>query len=134
MAYSTVANPYDTKQLSSGSHSITASISLSSGGTTTITANFTVNNSMATATTAPTATPQASYSNQFSKSSDRSNASALNGQTVSGNIYAFASPESGASRVDFYLDNTSGSGTPYRTEGNAPCGHQRRHHHRGDCL
>ena len=133
---STAANPYDTKKLSNGSHSITASISLTSGGTAVTTSTFTVNNSTATATPAatatattpptatptrqPTATSQSSYSNLVSKSSDRSSASALSGQAVNGNIYVFVSPESGATQVNFYIDNTSASGTPYHSEGNAP--------------
>jgi beta-mannanase len=39
---------------------------------------------------------------------------------VSGNIYVFASPDSGVSQVRFYLDNTSASGTPVQTENTAP--------------
>ncbi len=123
---STAANPYDTTRLANGAHSITASITLTSGVVVVTTANFNVNNGAAvstpapTATKQPTATPQAAYNNLLSKAADRSAAGGLNGQTVSGSIYVFVSPESGATKVDFFLDNTGASGTPYHTESNAP--------------
>jgi hypothetical protein len=60
------------------------------------------------------------YSLLVSSSSNRSNPSPLTGQTVSGNIYAFTSPESGVSRVRFYLDNPTMSGTPRSVERTAP--------------
>jgi hypothetical protein len=61
------------------------------------------------------------YSLLVSSSSNRSNPTPLAGKTVSGNIYAFTSPDdSGVLRVRFYLDNPSMSGTPRRTESNAP--------------
>jgi hypothetical protein len=47
------ANPYDTRQLSNGSHSITASITLTSGAVNVTTANFSVNNLLATPTPTP---------------------------------------------------------------------------------
>jgi acid phosphatase type 7 len=56
----------------------------------------------------------------LSLASNRSNPVPLEGQTVSGNIYVFVSPESGASQVRFYLDNPSASGTPIWTENNPP--------------
>jgi hypothetical protein len=66
-------------------------------------------------------TPQATtYNNLVSKSSNRASAVGLQGQTVSGLIYAFVSPDSGVSQVRFYLDNSSASGTPLQTENNAP--------------
>ena len=39
---------------------------------------------------------------------------------MSGNIFVFASPDSGATQVRFYLDNPSASGTPLWTENNPP--------------
>ena len=162
------ANPYDTAKLSNGSHSITAAITLTAGGTTTTTATFTVNNGgsptatktatsgpaatttptrtpttapvatatptrtattapVATATqtrtpvAAPTATPtSSSYTLMLSLSSNRSNPAPLGGQTVGGNIYVFVRPESGASRVSFYLDNPTASGSPTWSESNPP--------------
>jgi beta-mannanase len=98
------ASPYDTKKLSNGSHTITAAIDLSTGGTTRITSAFTV----------------ANYSLMLSKSSSRSSAVALGGQTVSGNIYVFVSPDTGIKQVRFYLDNASASGTPTQTENSGP--------------
>jgi hypothetical protein len=68
----------------------------------------------------PTATPAAAYNNLVSKSANRSAATGLQGQTVSGNIYVFVSPESGVTQVRFYLDNPSASGTPLQTENGAP--------------
>jgi hypothetical protein len=44
----------------------------------------------------------------------------LNGQTVSGNIYLFTSPEAGTAQVRFYLDDPGMSGPPRRTEFTAP--------------
>jgi hypothetical protein len=67
-----------------------------------------------------TATSQSTYGLLVSSSPDRSNPSALAGRTVSGNIYVFTSPGTGVSRVRFYLDNPTMSGTPRRIESNAP--------------
>ncbi len=57
-----------------------------------------------------------------SLSPDRANPSALSGLTVSGNIYVFlsVSSTSGISRISFYLDDPSMSGTPRRIETSAP--------------
>jgi Purple acid Phosphatase, N-terminal domain/Calcineurin-like phosphoesterase len=55
-----------------------------------------------------------------STSPDRSNAQPLHGATVSGQIYVFLSPESGVTRVRFWLDQPSLSGTPRQTEKNPP--------------
>ncbi len=146
----TAPTPYDTAKLSNGSHSITAAIDLSGGGTTKITSTFTVSNGVTAPTATPiktaaptvpaptatkvptiaptatptklpaTATPASSYSLSLSKAADRTNPAALQGQTVSGNIYVFLNPGSGASQVRFYLDNTAASGTPFQTENGAP--------------
>jgi hypothetical protein len=144
----TTANPYDTRKLSEGEHTITASLSLSTGANLVITSSFTVANIAATATSvpptatptrtptsvsptatptrtptsvAPTATPASgAYSNYLSTSSNRSNPVPLDGRTVSGNIYVFVSPETGITQARFYIDNTSASGTPLQTENTAP--------------
>ncbi len=73
-------------------------------------------------TVVPTATPApvAAYALSLSNSADRANPVALDGKSVSGDIYVFLTPGTGASQVRFYLDNTSGSGTPSQTEGNPP--------------
>lgn len=60
------------------------------------------------------------YSLLVSSSSNRSNPAPLADKTVSGNIYVFTTPDSGVNRVRFYLDNPSMTGTPRKTEGNAP--------------
>jgi glucose/arabinose dehydrogenase/N-acetylneuraminic acid mutarotase len=44
----------------------------------------------------------------------------LAGQTVSGNIYIYSTPDTGVSQVQFYLDNPSLSGKPRQTEKIAP--------------
>jgi glucose/arabinose dehydrogenase/N-acetylneuraminic acid mutarotase len=61
-----------------------------------------------------------SYSLQLSTQATRANPGPLAGATVSGNIYVFTSPEAGATRVNFYIDNPGATGPPFRTEGNAP--------------
>jgi hypothetical protein len=61
------------------------------------------------------------YDILVSTASSRSNALPLAGRTVSGNIYAFTSPDTpGILRVRFYLDNPSATGTPRGTENNPP--------------
>lgn len=60
------------------------------------------------------------YSLSLSKSANRSAAVDLQGQTVSGDIYVFVSPESGIKRVNFFLDNPAATGTPVQTETGAP--------------
>jgi Purple acid Phosphatase, N-terminal domain/Calcineurin-like phosphoesterase len=60
------------------------------------------------------------YSLLFSSSPDRSNPASLADKTVSGSIYVFTSPDSGVSRVRFYLDNPDMTGTPRRVEKSAP--------------
>jgi hypothetical protein len=56
----------------------------------------------------------------FSSSSDRSGPLRLHDATVSGNIYAFVSPDNNIVRVRFYLDDPSMVGTPFKTEGGKP--------------
>ena len=63
---------------------------------------------------------KASYSLLVSKAANRSGAGPLDGQSVSGGIYVFVGPDTGASQVRFYLDNPAGSGNPRQTEGNPP--------------
>ena len=106
------ANPYNTNNLTDGSHSITASVTLSGGGAAVLNATFTVDND--------STPPPATHTLMVSTSSTRSNPVPLHGQTVSGSIYLFVSPESGATRVRFWLDNLSMAGTPTKSEGNPP--------------
>ena len=96
------ANPFNTALLSDGLHTITAKITTSVGGTQTASATFTASN--ATSST---------YSLQLSTSANRSSPVLLAGQTVSGNIYVFTSPDTAVAQVAFYLDDQS---TPLTTE------------------
>jgi len=74
----------------------------------------------------PTSTPTAvassggSYMLLVSFSPDRSNPVPLENLTVSGNIFAFTSPDSGVARVRFYLDDPTMTGPPRQVENNAP--------------
>ncbi len=56
----------------------------------------------------------------LSFSPNRSAAVPLAGQIVAGDVYVFTSPDTGVSRVRFYIDNPSQSGAPYVTEKRAP--------------
>jgi glucose/arabinose dehydrogenase len=61
------------------------------------------------------------YGLLVSKSNNRSAPAVLDGSSVSGNIYVFTSPDTAdVSRVRFWLDNPSMTGTPRRTESAAP--------------
>jgi large repetitive protein len=60
------------------------------------------------------------YSLLVSKSPNRSTPVQLAGQTVSGNIYVFTSPSTGAKKVSFYLDDPTMSGAPRFVEKSAP--------------
>lgn len=64
--------------------------------------------------------PATAYSLSLSKSSNRSNPVGLEGETLSGGVYIFLNPGSGAKQVRFYLDNPSAAGTPAQTENGAP--------------
>jgi hypothetical protein len=63
----------------------------------------------------------ASFDILVSQSATRSSPVPLQGQTVSGNIYVFTSPDtSDISRVRFYLDDPNMTGTPRQLERNGP--------------
>jgi glucose/arabinose dehydrogenase/N-acetylneuraminic acid mutarotase len=57
---------------------------------------------------------------QVSSTVNRANAAALANKTVSGTIYVFVSPQSGITRVRFFLDNPQMTGTPRQVETFAP--------------
>ncbi len=65
-------------------------------------------------------TDAAAFELLVSGSADRSNAIPLDGAALTDDVYIFLTPESGASRVRFFLDNPNASGTPRQTEGNPP--------------
>jgi mannan endo-1,4-beta-mannosidase len=60
------------------------------------------------------------YSLLVSRSNNRSEAVGLEGQTVDGDIFVFLAPDSGVSRVKFYLDDVNAGGAPRQTETSAP--------------
>lgn len=55
-----------------------------------------------------------------SRSADRSDPVSLHGRAESGRIHVFTLPEAGPTRVRFWLDDASMSGTPRKVESNAP--------------
>jgi hypothetical protein len=112
------AKPTDTTKWSDGSHSIHALIDTSSGPQT-ISATFTVSNGTAPPPPPPPP-PPSDYQLQVSSSSSRSDPATLEGTALSGTVYVFVEPSSGPSRVRFWLDNPSMSGTPTMTEKSAP--------------
>ncbi len=62
----------------------------------------------------------ATHDLSLSFSPDRSGAVPLQGETVSGDIYVFTSPETGISQVSFYLDDPGMAGSPIQVERLAP--------------
>jgi hypothetical protein len=106
------ANALNTATLSNQAHTITAEVTLTSGEILLETAAFNVQN-----VAAPT-----TYPLLYSTNTTRINAVALNGATVSGNIYPFiaASSAGDIQQVEFWLDNPSMTGAPRRVELNAP--------------
>jgi hypothetical protein len=63
----------------------------------------------------------ASYELLVSTSSVRTDAAALEGRQVSGNVYVFTSPDtSDITRVQFYLDDPTRTASPIQTETGAP--------------
>ena len=107
------ANAFDTTQLADGVHTMSVRITLSDGTTQVATAEFTVKNEVAVVI--PTG-----FDLMVSYSSDRSNATSLNDQTVSGKIYVFFTAEKSLSKVEFYLDDPAMTSSPTHSEGWAP--------------
>ena len=60
------------------------------------------------------------YELLMSTAANRSNPVTLQGQSVSGNIYAFTTPTSGVTRVRYFLDDPSMAGSPRLVEASAP--------------
>ncbi len=105
------ANPFATSALSTGSHTLTAAVTDTSGSTTVLSATFTVSGAQ------PAASP---YTLQVSTSPERSAPAGLDGRTVSGSVYVFVGPDAGLSRVDFYLDDPQRTKAPTHTENTVP--------------
>jgi fibronectin type 3 domain-containing protein len=64
--------------------------------------------------------PASAYKVQYSTASNRANPLDLPGSSVGENIYVFTKPETGVTRVRFFLDDPSMIGAPAQTEGTAP--------------
>lgn len=140
----TNGEPWNTNSVNDGQHTISAELLLQDGNRTTISATFTVANSPTSPTIPPTATtvpptptptstpvpptpePEATsppenqvgdsgFSVLYSLQSDRSNPVNLDGATVSGEIYAFATPVENVESVTFELN-----GSQTQVEGNPP--------------
>ena len=98
--------PFDTNQLNDGQHDIRAVFDLTNGSIEEVFETFTVSNS---------GVGTGSHNLMMSSSSKRFNAVALDGRSVSGDIYVFTRPDAGVNRVTFYLDGYS-----YKVENHAP--------------
>ena len=85
------ATAFDTRTVGDGRHTVRAVIQRAAGAGQTLDSTFTVQNG----------TP---WFIRYSTSPSRSNPIDLDGRTVTGRIYVFVKPDSGVSRVDFYLD------------------------------
>jgi hypothetical protein len=108
-AASSLANAFGTLAIANGTHTITAVVELSAGGTQVLNAAFTVSN-----------TNTSTHQLLVSAAPDRTNPVALTGYSASGNIYVFTSPTTGVSRVRFFLDDPQMTGAPRQTENNPP--------------
>lgn len=125
-SYTTTENaPWLTVAPASGTTPATLTLTANASGlaagtyTTTVTASATGYTSDALGVTF-TVGSSGSYTLLVSGAPDRSSPAALDGSTQAGDIYAFVSPATGITRVRFYLDNPSASGSPLQTENSAP--------------
>jgi N-acetylneuraminic acid mutarotase/glucose/arabinose dehydrogenase len=105
------ARAFNTGPLSNGSHSVTAAVDLTGGGTEAVTSTFTADNGTP---------PPATQTIVMSTSANRSSPVGLGGQTVSGNVYVFVTPTTGVAQVRFFLDDPTMAGTPLRIDSAAP--------------
>ncbi|MDN4473492.1 Kelch repeat-containing protein [Demequina zhanjiangensis] len=104
---------WDSTTLLNGSHTITAQINLSSGGFAIVEAEFTVDNEGGD--------PNPSvYDIVYSTSSDRVDPVPLDGATVSGDVFAFTTPDDFVTMVSFWIDDPSTESAPYHSETGAP--------------
>jgi len=103
------ADPLATTDLSDGTHTLTARVTLAGADIRTLTATFEVLN----------AAPAAPII-RVSKESDRDPSDPLDGATVGGDIYVFVAPEDGIINLAFWIDDPLRSGAPARRENKAP--------------
>src|SRR6266536_2725279 len=118
-ASTSAGSPWNTGAVANGTHTITQKVTLSAGGTEVDTASFTVQNN---------AQGSVVYALSVSASATHGGAVALQGASLTGNMYVFTSLASGLtnslptgiSNVCYWLDNTSMSGTATHCEAAAP--------------
>lgn len=106
-AANNLAYPFDTKSLADGVHTVSAVVSLSAGGSETLQTTFSVENNAGSGS---------EYQLLVSTSADRSAAAPLEGQTPTGNIYIFITPENNITQVRFFLDDPAMNNAPRQTE------------------
>ncbi len=104
------AMAFDVSKLSGSAHSITAQYEFSDGTISSETASFEVEDSSVP-------TPLGLF---VSQQNNRGNPVPLNGIAVQDLAYIFVSPETGISRVDFYLDDEQMTRPPIQIENLAP--------------
>jgi hypothetical protein len=119
---SAAANPWKTDAVNDGSHTVTATVTLNGGGSYVLSALFTVANTSATLSSTDSVGEAATndetstaVSLLLSEVANRGAAIALDGATVSGDIYVFADVDPAPARVRFYIDPERNP-LPVRTE------------------
>jgi hypothetical protein len=106
------ALPFDTAQLTDGPHTVTAAVELVSGGTVLTSSDVTVVNG--------SSPPPSIHSLEVSSSPSRSSPGPLQDLTVTGEVYVFLAPDTGAQRVQFYVDDPGMTGIAFSTDTRAP--------------
>lgn len=127
------ALPFSTSSLSPGSHVITAAVKLSDDSTRTLSATFTVKAGSDNKDekeekgeggdeggVRENPVQQQQVRLMFSSNGDRSGAQLLDGQEVTGKIYAFVVPDGGIAQARFYVDDETQSPSPVRIESLSP--------------
>ncbi len=115
---------YDTSQLSSGEHQMSAMMYLNDGSTKLISADFTIPSAYDdSGSSANDSTEKISYDVLVTTSPSLLGAVSLDGAIVSGDIYVLTGPDTGVSKVTFSVDGV-GSHTetkaPYELVGGSP--------------
>ena len=105
----TTANPWDSRFVANGTHTITVAVVSTTAVTTVVTASFTVSNGTV-----------AGYAPQASTSSNRSAPFPLSGAVLSGKAYIFVPSVVGITKVSFYLDDKARAHPPMHVESTAP--------------
>ncbi|MEX2377992.1 MAG: G8 domain-containing protein [Dehalococcoidia bacterium] len=112
------AKPFDTSTLADGSHSVTALVETNGGDAETVTATFVLDN--VTEEEDPAQDGTEAYSLFVSSSSDRTSPVALDGSSVSGDVYVFTGPEDDVRSVTFWVNDIDMDGEPFIVEGRVP--------------